>query len=177
MDITVVSLVGLSLFALCQMGVILHDLTQFRIPNIYPVVMILSFTLLAVVNESILPFASLDLVNHVVCGLVLLLLGFSLFSLRIIGGGDAKIAAATGLWFGWPLVLDYLIYASLVGAVLAVITVTFKLAPISGRGSEEGVQGKTKYVPFGVGLGISALIVSTYAPLFDQAIAYVKMML
>lgn len=173
MDTNLISFLSFSIFALCQVGVIYHDLAHFRIPNVYPVLLVLSFTFMAVINESLFPFTSIDLINHAASGVVLLLLGFSLFSLGIIGGGDAKIAAATGLWFGWPLILDYLIYASVVGAVLAVIVVTFKLTPL-GRNRGESGHGKAKYVPFGVALGVSSLIVATYTPFFQGAMSFIS---
>ena len=43
---------------------------------------------------------------------------FVFFALGWIGGGDAKLAAATALWLGFDHLLKYLLYASLFGGVL-----------------------------------------------------------
>ena len=41
---------------------------------------------------------------------------FAFFSFGWIGGGDAKLAAATSLWLGFGLTLPYLVYAALSAA-------------------------------------------------------------
>lgn len=172
MNADALSFIGLGTFVVCQLGVLSHDLLYFRIPNIFPFMLILIFTLLALVNDSFFPFINLDIKNHLICGGVVLVLGFAMFSLGIIGGGDAKLAAATALWFGWPLTLDYLIYSSLIGAVIAVIMVTFKLS-VYGGGQPDG-HGKAKFIPFGVALGIGSLYVATYTPLFRGGVSFVS---
>src|SRR5262249_52418386 len=48
-------------------------------------------------------------------GCVVLVAAFSLFARGVIGGGDAKLAAATALWLGFDHLLPYLLYASLIG--------------------------------------------------------------
>ena len=52
------------------------------------------------------------------------------FSQGWIGGGDAKLAAATALWFGFAHLLDYLIYASLFGGVLTLVLIQFRKLPL-----------------------------------------------
>ena len=52
---------------------------------------------------------------HLAAATVVLVVAFLFFSQGWIGGGDAKLAAATALWFGFDHLLDYLIYASLFG--------------------------------------------------------------
>src|SRR5208282_2811624 len=48
-----------------------------------------------------------------------------------IGGGDAKLAAATVLWLGFAHLADYLVYASLFGGALTVALISF--APCRSR--------------------------------------------
>ena len=47
-----------------------------------------------------------------------------------IGGGDAKLAAATALWFGFDYLLDYLVYASLFGGALTLLLIQFRRLPL-----------------------------------------------
>ena len=58
---------------------------------------------------------------------------FGFFSHGWIGGGDAKLAAATALWFGFDYLLDYLVYASLFGGVLTLLLIQFRLLPLPAR--------------------------------------------
>lgn len=56
---------------------------------------------------------------HLATGIALLAIGFGLFAANVFGGGDAKLLAAAGLWFGWPDVMPFLAYTVLGGGVLA----------------------------------------------------------
>ena len=56
---------------------------------------------------------------HVLTGAAVLLLTFSLFALNWMGGGDAKLIAATALWFGpSALLADYVLLAAMLGGLL-----------------------------------------------------------
>ena len=44
----------------------------------------------------------------------------------LLGGGDAKVAAAAGLWFGFPPLASYLVYASLFGGALTLLMLQFR---------------------------------------------------
>jgi prepilin peptidase CpaA len=54
------------------------------------------------------------------CGAGALAVGFALFAFNVIGGGDAKLLAATALWAGWPGIFDLLIVMGLAGAVITI---------------------------------------------------------
>ena len=44
-----------------------------------------------------------------------------MFNFGWIGGGDAKLAAATAAWLGWTAILDYGLAAALFGGILTLI--------------------------------------------------------
>ena len=52
---------------------------------------------------------------HAAAGFTALAVAFCLFACGWIGGGDAKLAAATALWLGFDQLLPYLFVASLLG--------------------------------------------------------------
>ncbi len=56
---------------------------------------------------------------HLLAGVVLFFVGYGLFSLGLFGGGDAKLMAAAGLWFGTSHSLEFLILTVLAGGLLA----------------------------------------------------------
>src|SRR5260370_37704655 len=81
--------------------------------------------------------------NHLAAGALVLALAFFFFIRRWVGGGDAKLAAATALWFGWAHLFDYMLYASLLGGVVTVAWLDFrKLTMHSPLGGHE-VAGRT----------------------------------
>src|ERR1700747_628415 len=54
-----------------------------------------------------------DVLAHIGAGCLVLVVAFGFFTRGWIGGGDAKLAAATALWLGFDYLLPYLAYASL----------------------------------------------------------------
>ncbi|WP_438730409.1 prepilin peptidase [Parasphingorhabdus sp. DH2-15] len=65
-----------------------------------------------------------------------------------LGGGDAKLFGAIGLWFGWQLLPFILMFAAMFGLILALVAI------IGGR----EVTGTSRF-PFGTLLAISAWLV------------------
>ena len=61
---------------------------------------------------------------------LVLVVAFTAFPFGWIGGGDAKLAAATALWFGFDYLLEYLVYASLFGGALTLLLIQFRLLPL-----------------------------------------------
>lgn len=109
-----------------------------------------------------------DVLTHVGAALVVLVVAFGFFSRGWIGGGDAKLAAATALWLGFDHLLPYLIYASLFGGALTLILIQFRLAPLPGvLARQEWVQrlhDKDGGVPYGIALAAAALAVYPETP-------------
>ncbi len=62
----------------------------------------------------------------------MLTVGFALFSAGVIGGGDAKLAAATALWLGYGSLLDYVVIASVFGGVMALAILAMRRHPLPG---------------------------------------------
>src|SRR4051794_39980110 len=67
---------------------------------------------------------------HLLAALAVLSVGFAFFAFGWIGGGDAKLAAATALWLGFDHLLDYLIYAALFGGVLTIALLQLRTLPL-----------------------------------------------
>ena len=94
---------------------------------------------------------------------LVLLVSFGFFAAGWVGGGDAKLAAATALWFGWEHVLPYLIVSTLAGGLLTLAVLGFRsmLLPASFYGYPWLVklhESKTG-VPYGIAFAIGALFI------------------
>jgi len=104
-----------------------------------------------------------DIAMHAAAGSLALAAAFCLFACGWIGGGDAKLAAATALWFGFDQLLAYLFVASLLGGALTLLIVQFRLFPLplalQGAGWAERLHRKDAGVPYGIALAAAALIV------------------
>jgi prepilin peptidase CpaA len=59
-----------------------------------------------------------EILWHLACGAAMLVLSFGLFARGWIGGGDAKLAAATAIWLGFDHLGDYALSARALGGLL-----------------------------------------------------------
>jgi prepilin peptidase CpaA len=104
-----------------------------------------------------------DALLHVGAGASVLVVAFALFSFGWIGGGDAKLAAATALWFGFNHLFDYLIYSSILGGALTLLLIQFRMFPLPhvlvGRDWIERLHRRGGGIPYGIALAAAALLV------------------
>lgn len=105
---------------------------------------------------------------HWVMFAIVLTAGFALFAFGAIGGGDAKLAASTALWFGWDHVLEYIYISSILGAglTIAIIILRGQHLPFRVRSIEwvERIYKPESGIPYGIALGIGALMVYPNTP-------------
>jgi len=117
------------------------------------------FLLLTLITGMTLPAIGM----HLAAGAVVLVIAFGFFSQGWIGGGDAKLAAATALWFGFDHLLDYLVYASLFGGVLTLAIVQFRKLPLPAILARQNwilrLHETGAGVPYGIALAAAALVV------------------
>jgi prepilin peptidase CpaA len=104
-----------------------------------------------------------DLLSHLGAAALVLAVAFFCFACGWIGGGDAKLAAATALWLGFSHLFDYLIYASLLGGALTLVIVQFRAFPLPrlliGQDWAERLHKEGGGVPYGIALAAAALMV------------------
>jgi len=115
MTATVATILGAAVFVTCMGLAAWSDLRTMRLPNALALALMAGFALWA-------PLSGLSLGaigDCVAVGLIALGAGFMLFTFGVIGGGDAKFAAATALWMGPGLVTDFLVLTAMLGGALA----------------------------------------------------------
>jgi len=104
-----------------------------------------------------------EILSHMGAASVVLLASFVFFTRGWIGGGDAKLAAATALWIGFDHLLSYLVYASLFGGALTLVLVQVRLLPLppalAGQEWLARLHRKDAGVPYGIALAAAALAV------------------
>jgi prepilin peptidase CpaA len=104
-----------------------------------------------------------ELLSHIGAGSLVLAVTFGLFARGWIGGGDAKLAAATALWFGFDHLLAYFVYASLLGGALTLLLLHFRNHPLPsvflGQRWAERLHSPQAGVPYGIALAAAALLI------------------
>jgi prepilin peptidase CpaA len=135
------------------------DLLTMTISNRLSLALAASFFLLTLVIGLSLPAVGM----HLAAAALVLAFAFGFFSQGWIGGGDAKLAAATALWFGFENLLDYLIYASLFGGVLTLVLIQFRKLPLPGPLARQPwilrLHESGGGIPYGIALAAAALTV------------------
>lgn len=146
------------------------DLLSMNISNKVSLVLIGSFIAFALVlgmdmNTILMHFATFAIV---------LTAGFALFACNVIGGGDAKLAASTALWLGWGATAPYVVLASILGGVLTIGILFFRsrLVPEKLNRTEWVLRlhDQKNGAPYGIALGISALLVYPTTPWMQEVI-------
>ncbi len=133
------------------------DLFTMTIPNKVSVALIAAFAVAAAMTG--MPWQLLA--SHVLAGLLFLALGILMFSRGWLGGGDAKLLAAAALWFGFELLLPYLVLVTLMGGALALVIIAYRniLPPVwvMGQGWARRLHDRQGGIPYGVALAGAAL--------------------
>lgn len=138
----------------------LSDLLTMTIPNRLTLFLGAAFFV-------VLPLTGPDLATaglHLAAGALGLALAFAMFAFGWIGGGDAKLAAAVALWFGWTFqTLEFVAYASVFGGLLTVGMLGFRRMVLPGFGALPGwvkrLHDEKAGVPYGIALACGALAV------------------
>lgn len=135
------------------------DLLTMTISNRLSLILAGGFFLLALATGMSLSAIGM----HVGAAALVLVFGFIFYSRGWIGGGDAKLAAATALWFGFGHLLDYLIYASLLGGALTMLLLQLRRWPLPGPLARQHwllrLHEPRGGIPYGIALAVAALIV------------------
>ena len=135
------------------------DLLTMTISNRVSLVLVAGFFVLAVAAGM----SATALGAHVGAALLVFAVVFGLFAQGWIGGGDAKLAAATALWLGFDHLLSYFVLASLFGGALTYLIVRFRLMPLpdflAGEEWAKRLHRMDAGVPYGIALAAAALVV------------------
>jgi prepilin peptidase CpaA len=143
----------------------LRDAVSFTIPNWISLALLGAFFPAALTMG--VPLAQIGICAAV--GFAALLAGMGMFAAGWIGGGDAKLFAAAGLWLGWPATLPYLAVTALAGGALALTLLLMRsgwLRPyttgIGGWFGRLATPGEN--VPYGVAIAVGALLAFPQSP-------------
>jgi prepilin peptidase CpaA len=160
----------LGLFPAAMAFAAVSDLLNMTIPNRVSLLLAAGFFLAAFLVG--MPLAQVGW--HVAAGMLVLAVTFGLFAAGWIGGGDAKFAAATALWLGFPLLIEYFLVASLFGGVMTLALLRARAWPLpnalAGTRWIERLHAPDTGIPYGIALAAGGLVIYPYAP-FLKALA------
>jgi prepilin peptidase CpaA len=136
-----------------------NDLFTMKIPNKISIALVVAFVLTALYMQMPLE----DALWSMAVGIAFLAAGFAMFSMRLLGGGDAKLMAAGALWMGPGHALIYLAYVTIFGGILSAAILAYR------KFASSGVTGLPVWaiklhaagtgIPYGIAIAASALVV------------------
>lgn len=169
---------ALLLFPLLMAFAASSDLFTMRISNRLVLLLAASFFPLALLS-GMSPEA---IGMHLICGAIVLAGAFILFTRGWIGGGDAKLAAATALWIGFgdnavaidhPTgILPYLVIASVLGGVMAVVLLVVRRWPLPAALLRVDwiarLHDSSTGIPYGIALAAAGLLTYSDTAIFQH---------
>ncbi len=160
------------IFPFCMVYAAVSDMLSMTIANRVSLLLIGSFMVIA-------PLTGMDWSTygmHLVAGGIVLMATFTLFAMGAMGGGDAKLLAATSVWMGFGIeLMQYLVTAGFVGGILTLGILSYRgsaLAVFTGQNRMLRNFADTSLgIPYGIGLGIAGLMVYPDSALMKWAVA------
>lgn len=162
----------LVVFPFCMLYSAVSDLLSMTIANRVPLILLGTF--LVVAPLAGMPWEAIGW--HLAAGFMMLAITFGLFAIGAMGGGDAKLIAATALWIGFsPLLLNYIVIGAIAGGVLTLLILAYRASPLSAVTSQNmflrNFTQEAKGVPYGIALGLAGIITYPSTPLVVWAFA------
>lgn len=159
-------------FPFCMFFAAVSDVLSMKINNVVPLLLLGTFLFVAPLTGM----AATEIGMHLLAGFVVLCLTFALFAFGGMGGGDAKLIAASVVWMGIsPSLITYLMAITLIGGQLTFAVLLFRWSPwhhlIYYSRFLRNFGSDVKGVPYGIALGLGGMIAFTESPLAQWALA------
>jgi len=160
----------LAIFPALVIVAAVKDLISFTIPNWISLALVAAYVPAALLAGHGLPEMG---ISAAVC-VGLLAVGIGMFAMGWIGGGDAKLLAAAGLWLGWGAVLHFVLFTALAGGALALLLLSARNTPLvvltlRGPGWVQRLTEKGGPAPYGVAICFGALAAFPMSKLVSAA--------
>jgi len=161
------TLLILTVFPAAMIIAAVSDLFTMTISNKVSLGLIFGFLLLAA-------FSGMDVKSigmHLLAGLAMLAISFSLFARGWIGGGDAKLFAATAIWMGWSNMLEYVLIASVLGGALTILLLSLHNLPMPSVLAKQywfnRLHTLENGIPYGLALAAGGIYIYPYTDIFQ----------
>jgi prepilin peptidase CpaA len=159
-------------FPFCMLFAAISDAVSMTIANRLSLVLAGAFFVIA-------PFtgmAASEIGLHLAAGAAVLVVTFGLFALGGMGGGDAKLLAATSVWMGFnACLMKYVVVSALIGGLLTVAILIYRKSALADFTRNSPVlrhfANEAAGVPYGIALGLGGLIAYPDSPLMLWALA------
>lgn len=149
----------------------MHDVTTMKIPNWISGLLVVSFFVVSLATQ--LPLEVIGV--SVALSIAILIVGMGMFAAKWIGGGDAKLLAASMLWMGGTGALPFILYTAMAGGGFCLLLLTVRrYLPVFAHTGPNWVMHLMQPkgdIPYGVAIAAGALLAYPSSPLMAAFIA------
>lgn len=160
----------LSVFPAALLIAAANDIYEFKIPNWISIILVVAYPLAGIATGA----STQVMLEGGLLAAAALTIGFILFAARIIGGGDAKLFAATAPWMGVGCLGIFLFQTAVSGLVLAMFMGLFRKFPILPVYAHAPwlirLHERKKDLPYAVAIAAGALLSFSQTPYFQLVI-------
>jgi len=146
------------------------DIASFTIPNFIQALLLAAFAIFVMASGM----NAMMIGSHLLAGLIGLAVGFALFALGYVGGGDAKLFACVALWFGLHDIFPYALVASVFGGALTLGLLGMRKLPMPQFLTSQGwlmrLHDDHEGIPYGVALAAGAFFLLPQSEVFRVAL-------
>lgn len=158
---------ALTLFTILLLVAAANDIATMTIPNWVSAALVFAFPLFALAAGHSIAFIG----YHLAVGLIVLALGIGLFSLNLLGGGDAKVIAAAAVWTGSSGLVVFVSAMVLAGGVLALSLLALRrlAKPQDGRPAFlNRLLDRQRGAPYAVAIAVGGIAALPSLPFASQ---------
>ncbi|MER2534221.1 MAG: prepilin peptidase [Rhizobiaceae bacterium] len=153
-------------FPFCMVFAAISDMLSMTIANRVSLILVATFAFVAPLTG--MGWAEYGM--HFAAGATMLSVTFALFAIGGMGGGDAKLIAATALWMGFNVhLVQYLVTSSVFGGVLTMAILSYRASPLAVYTGHNRflrhLSDKSVGIPYGIALGVGGLLTYPESPL------------
>lgn len=158
-------------FPFCMLFAAISDMLSMTIANRVPLLLLAVFVVVAPLTG--MGWAALGW--HLAAGGLVLAVTFGLFAMGGMGGGDAKLLAATAVWMGFgPCLVQYVVVSALLGGLLTLAILAYRKSPLATFTGHSvflrNFADEKTGIPYGIALGLGGLLTYPETPLMLWAL-------
>jgi len=152
--------VGLAIYVFPLVMAAISDLHSLRIPNWLTAALAAAFPPVALLFRH-----NVDWLSHFGAGIAVFAGAAMLFAFGFMGGGDAKLLAATALWTGLGQLLALLVVTALAGGLLALVMILLQhpVAQASFLATVRRLPSfaqKNTPIPYGIPIAVAGILMA-----------------
>lgn len=146
-----------------------RDVVSYEVPNWVSVFVVAAFC----AGAALAGVAMTTVAWHLAAGAAVLIVGWILLAVGVVGGADAKLLAAAAVWTGWSALAEFLLVVGLSGGVLALGLIVWRRIALparwAGREWLRRLHARDAGLPYCAAIGCAGLRIFPRLPLFVAA--------